>query len=225
MNKRKQPRRKLRPEFRALVGFVAILLLVQFLFALFAAVLVATIQEVKAAGIPEEACTAEPALEPVPEPEAEQVFYVVEQEPEAPIYFESVPLDAELKAHIIKTAEAAGIEPALIFAMIDVESDYRADTVGDGGASLGLMQIQERWHRERMERLGCTDLLDPYQNVTVGVDFLSELIRYYDGDVTKAVIAYNMGQAGAQRNCFNHGIYSTKYSEAVFAELAELREV
>lgn len=229
MNKRQQPRRRLRPEIKVIALFVILLLLTQFFFAMVAAQIVTAMQAAKEAPAEETIQTVH-ITEPTAEPEAEPVFYIVEHEPEPeeapePIRFDAVPLDADLKAHIIKTAEAADIEPALIFAMIDVESDYQADKLGDGGDSLGLMQIQPRWHGARMASLGCTDLLDPYQNVTVGVDFLSELIAYYDGDVTKAVIAYNMGQAGAQRNCFNHGIYSTVYSEAVFAELAELREV
>lgn len=229
MTTRQKPRRKLRPEIRVIAIFLVILLLTQFLFALVAAKLVTAMQAAKAKPQPEDqAIQTVHITEPEPEPEAEPLFYVVEHEeapePEEPIRFESVPLDAELKDHIIDTALSEGIAPELIFAMIAVESDYLADTVGDGGDSLGLMQIQPRWHGARMARLGCTDLLDPYQNVTVGVDFLSELIAYYDGDVTKAVIAYNMGQAGAQKNCFDRGIYSTKYSEAVFSEAAELRE-
>lgn len=225
MNKRQQPRRQLRPEIRVILFFVILLLLVQFFFAVVAAQIVTAMQAPREEPA-EQVCQTVHITET--ETEAEPLFYIVEHEPEPepePIRFEAVPLDADLKDHIIDTAEAAGIEPALIFAMIDVESDYQADKLGDGGDSLGLLQIQPRWHSARMERLGCTDLLDPCQNVTVGVDFLSELIAYYDGDVTKAVISYNMGQAGAQRNCFNHGIYSTVYSEAVFDELAELQEV
>lgn len=224
MNARQRPRRRLRPEIRALISFAVILLLTQFLFALVAAKIVVSVCEAKAASESEQAIQAVHITEPTPAP----VTVAAIQEPEAApetVYFESVPLDADLQDHIVRTAQAEGIDPMLIFAMIDVESDYQADKLGDGGDSYGLMQIQPRWHSERMERLGCTDLLDPYQNVTVGVDFLSELIGYYDGDVNKAVIAYNMGQTGARKNCFALGVYSTKYSEAVFSERDALREV
>jgi soluble lytic murein transglycosylase-like protein len=43
-----------------------------------------------------------------------------------------------------------------------------------------------------MEELGCTNLFDPFQNVTVGVDYLAELLDRY-GDIGKALTAYNRG--------------------------------
>ena len=55
------------------------------------------------------------------------------------------------------------------------------------------MQIQPRWHIERMDRLGVEDLLNPYQNISVGVDILAECIDRYDGDIGAALTAYNRG--------------------------------
>lgn len=108
-----------------------------------------------------------------------------------PLY--DVPLSMELQLHIIHTCEAKKIDPAVVVAMAFRESTYNTEAVGDGGDSLGLLQIQPYWHSERMERLGCTDLLDPFQNVTVGVDFLAELLDRYDGDMAKALVGYNQG--------------------------------
>lgn len=109
----------------------------------------------------------------------------------SPLY--DVPLDADLQAHIKLTCEEYHIDPYIVLAMIWQESRWNADAVGDGGDSLGLMQIQPRWHSGRMEKLGCEDLLDPYDNVVVGIDYLAESIRRYDGDVDKALVAYNQG--------------------------------
>lgn len=106
--------------------------------------------------------------------------------------FYPVPLDADLQAYIINESSAYGIDPAIIFAMIGRESDFRADAVGDGCKSFGLMQIQERWHKERMERLAVTDLLNPYQNVTVGIDYLAELLSL-DRGLEWALMCYNGG--------------------------------
>ena len=108
-------------------------------------------------------------------------------------YYDSVPLDQDLQDYIIRECDAKGIDPAIVMAMIDRESEYKADTIGDNGNSFGLMQIQPKWHTERMERLGCTDLLDPYHNVRVGVDYLCEMLNKY-GDMAKALVAYNQGQ-------------------------------
>ena len=66
----------------------------------------------------------------------------------------------------------------------------------DGGQSFGLMQIQPQWHRERMRDLGVTDLLDPAQNIRVGIDYLSELLSLGKGE-EYAVMFYNGGEIHA----------------------------
>ena len=142
--------------------------------------------------------------------------------PEATVTLYDVPLDTELQLHIILTAEAYAIDPAVAIAVIWKESTYKAGAVGDSGNSLGLMQIQPRWHEARMERLGCPDLLDPFQNVTVGVDILAGLIDKYDGNISMALMAYNAGDGGAYRYWFSQGIYSNDYSKAVLGKVAEL---
>lgn len=123
-------------------------------------------------------------------------------EPIEEVKFYDVPLSEELQLHIFAECEKHNIAPSIIIAMIERESNYKADAVGDNGNSLGLMQIQPRWNAERMERLGCTDLLDPYQNVTVGIDVLVELIEK-DTDLYWVLMAYNGGQAYATKNMKN----------------------
>jgi soluble lytic murein transglycosylase-like protein len=128
-----------------------------------------------------------------------------------PLY--DVPLSMELQLHIIHTCEAKRIDPAIVVAMAFRESTYNAKAIGDNGESFGLLQIQPYWHSERMERLGCTDLLDPFQNVTVGVDYLAELLDRYDGDMAKALVAYNRGHyAGTV----------TEYAKTILAMAEEL---
>ena len=139
-------------------------------------------------GIPEE--KEEPA-------EVQVIVEPVEVAEEKEFFFD-VPLEENLQKHIFKECEIANIAPEIVISMIEQESSYNADTVGDGGKSVGLLQVQEMWHQERMERLGCTDLTDPYQNVTVAVDFLLELFQKNE-DVYWVLMAYNGGQAYADR--------------------------
>ena len=154
------------------------------------------------------------AIEPTEPTDTEPVeTEPVETEP--PVVLYNVPLDAELQIHIIETAEEYGIDPAIIFAMAYRESAYNPGIMGDGGNSYGLMQIQPRWHSERMERLGCLDLLDPYQNVTVAIDYLAEMLGWYGGDMAKALVAYNQGSYTGT---------ITRYAVAVL-EIAEELEV
>ena len=137
-------------------------------------------------------------------------------------YFDC-PLPRDLQDHIATLCEEYHIDPAIIVAMCKKESTYNARAVGDGGNSLGLMQIQPRWHKERMKRLGCTNLKDAYQNVTVGIDFLAELMGKYE-DIEKALMAYNAGESGARKNWWSRGVYSNKYSRAVLEIAEELKE-
>lgn len=143
------------------------------------------------------------AVKVAPPVETEQVVEVV---PVEVVDTYPVPMDVEFQLFVIEQAEENGIDPAIIFAMIERESSYRAEVVGDNGNSFGLMQIQPRWHSERMERLGCPDLLDPYQNVTVGIDFLTELLDRYDGDMGKALTAYNRGHYAGTVSAYAMGV-------------------
>lgn len=129
----------------------------------------------------------------------------------------NVPLDRELQAAIIDLGKTYRIDPAIIFAMIERESKYDVEAIGDSGKALGLMQIQPRFHGERMAKLNCFDLLDPYQNVAVGVDYLAELVEYYEGDIGKALVAYNAGQKGAYEGWFKYGIYNSDYSTEILS--------
>ena len=113
------------------------------------------------------------------------------------VYFD-VPLDEDLQRYIFEVCDEYEIDPTIIIAMIFKESTYRDWLIGDSGNSFGLMQIQERWHRERMRDLGVTDLLDPYQNVTVGIDYFTELYNYHQG-LEWTLMAYNGGVSYANR--------------------------
>ena len=156
----------------------------------------------------------------------EEIVETVEIEPVEPIsealsapqtnfiYFD-IPLDRDLQEHLYAVCEARGVDPALVIAMIQRESNFDIDAIGDQGNSLGLMQIQPRWNQERMNKLGCLDLLDPYQNITVGVDIIGELLEDGKG-VEWALMAYNGGPAYANRLAASGTV--SKYARSVLKE-------
>lgn len=184
-----------------------------FILALAAIILVAivcyapTIKGVEASHEPTTEAVVEETTECVTEPIVEETIAT-----EPPVTLYDVPLDEGLQMHIIETAEANGIDPAIIMAMAFKESTYQVDAIGDNGNSYGLLQIQPRWHYARMQKLGCMDLLDPYQNVTVAVDYLCELLSKY-GSLDKALTAYNRGH-------YNGTV--TEYAKVVLAVAEEL---
>lgn len=120
-------------------------------------------------------------------------------EPPGRTYFD-VPLEDELQDYVFDICDEYSIDPELIVSMIFHESNFDSAVIGenDSGYSYGLMQIMPRWNYERMERLGCLDLLNPYQNVRVGVDLLAEYIQKGYG-IEWALMAYNGGPSYANR--------------------------
>lgn len=129
---------------------------------------------------------------------------------QVPLY--DVPLSADLQKHIKGLCDDYGVDMPLVLAIIGQESNYNADVVGDNGNSIGLMQIQPQHHQQRMDKLGVVDLTDPYQNVTVGIDLLAELMSENKG-TEWAVTAYN---AGASTADYNNAIGTrTEYAESV----------
>lgn len=120
-----------------------------------------------------------------------------EEEKETYKYIEC-PLDKSTQRGIYDICESYGVEFELIMAMIERESQFNASAVGDNGNSVGLMQIQERWHYGLMEELGVSDLRNPLDNVRVGTALISQYIEE-SGSVTYALMKYNGGAAYANR--------------------------
>lgn len=154
------------------------------------------------------------------EVELEEKETVMVQQPSADgIRYYDVPLSEELQLHLFQECDGRSIAPAIILAMIDQESDYDSNKIGDNGESFGLMQIQPRWHYETMEELGCDNLLDPYQNISVGVKIIADLIEK-DSDVYWVLMAYNGGESYANRRIKNGNI--SEYALEVVERAAEL---
>ena len=122
-----------------------------------------------------------------------------------------VPLESETQWAIF---EQCGQDTDLfcaVMAIATVESGFDPQMVGDGGDSIGMMQINTCWHTGRMEALGVTDLTDPVQCAAVAIDYLLEL----EGELSagpgdhKLYIGYNAGPSKAKRTS------STNYSREV----------
>lgn len=122
----------------------------------------------------------------------------------------------ELEEYIEAICEPRHICPELIEATIERESRWNPNAVN--GDCKGLMQISERWHRERMERLGVTDLFDPYDNILVGVDYMAELFEKYEDD-GMVLMVYN-GDSRAKDLQATGNL--SEYAEWILTRSAEL---
>ena len=134
-----------------------------------------------------------------------------------PTLLPSVPLDKETQRAIFELCDNDTELFCAAMAIAYKESRFIPAAVGDDGHSIGMMQINQQWHTERMERLGTTDLTDPIQSAAVGIDYLKELtgtFGWVDGE--KVYIAYNAGAAQASEWIAN-GVASTAYSREALA--------
>ena len=93
-------------------------------------------------------------------------------------------------AVVAQVAGRYGIEPALLHAVISVESGYNSKAVSKRGAA-GLMQLMP----DTARRYGVADVFDPADNVRAGAQYLTELMKLFDNDIRLVLAAYNAGEA------------------------------
>ncbi|SHI44517.1 transglycosylase SLT domain-containing protein [Parasporobacterium paucivorans] len=129
------------------------------------------------------------------------------------------PIGEEFDQWLYQYCSDKEISPYLVLAIIEYESDYDALVIGDQGKSYGLMQIQIRFHADRMAKYGYTasDMLQPIPNVIVGVDYLLELISKGNG-IEWALSAFN----GGERYAWNNADSPTRYATEIIARAQEL---
>lgn len=86
------------------------------------------------------------------------------------------------------SAQKYGVDPKLATAVAQVESNYSPQVVSSAGA-VGVMQLMP----DTAKGLGVRNIYDPRENIDGGVAYLKQLLTTFNGDVTKAVAAYNAG--------------------------------
>ncbi len=96
---------------------------------------------------------------------------------------------------ILKATIGTDVSPALVLAVIGIESAGRADAVSSAGAQ-GLMQLIPA----TAERFGVTDSTDPIQNIAGGVAYLNWLMKEFDRDPLMVLAAYNAGEGAVKAN-------------------------
>lgn len=117
-------------------------------------------------------------------------------------------------------AAEAGLDPALVHAVIQVESAYRADAVSTKGA-LGLMQLMP----ETALRFGSPDASEPKANLRAGTRYLRALLDRFDQRTDLALAAYNAGEGAVLRHAGNIPPYpeTQRYVPAVLEKFKAWR--
>lgn len=102
---------------------------------------------------------------------------------------------ATFAPQIERAADEAGIDSALVHAVITAESGYNPAAVSRAGAQ-GLMQLMPGTAR----RYAVKDAFDPEQNIRGGTLYLRDLLDLFDNDIELAVAAYNAGENAVIRH-------------------------
>jgi soluble lytic murein transglycosylase-like protein len=102
--------------------------------------------------------------------------------------------DGPYKAEIDGAAAKYGIDPALLRGLIRQESNFNPSAGSPAGAQ-GLCQLMPG----TAAALGCTNPLDPAQNIDAGAKYLRQQLDAFGGDVSKALAAYNAGPGAVKR--------------------------
>ena len=109
-----------------------------------------------------------------------------------PLYYESA---------IASASERYGVDPFLVCAVIDSESGWDENAQSHRGA-VGLMQLMPDTATDMIAKgivdgrvYSVDELTDPEVNIEFGTAYLGYLLSYFDGNVDRAVAAYNAGLA------------------------------
>ena len=98
-----------------------------------------------------------------------------------------VPADSAYLDVIREAAGKYGVDPKLVSAVAESESGFSQDAISATGA-VGVMQLMP----ETAESLGVNPY-DAKQNIDGGTQYLRQMLDSFNGDVRKAVAAYNAG--------------------------------
>jgi hypothetical protein len=103
--------------------------------------------------------------------------------------FECPTMEESASTAIVESAaKQQGLDTKLLHAVIEEESGFHPCAVSPKGAQ-GLMQLMP----DTAASLNVGDPFDPRQNIEAGAKYLKQLLDKNNGDVTKALAAYNAG--------------------------------
>ena len=118
-------------------------------------------------------------------------------------------IPAEYQTYCEQIGAQYSIEPELLEAMMELESSGKPQV--HNGNCKGLMQINEPFHKQRMEELGVTNIYDPHSNILVAADYMRELFETYE-DMGTVLMVYNGSSNAIEMG--ENGIY-TEYATGI----------
>jgi soluble lytic murein transglycosylase-like protein len=124
-------------------------------------------------------------------------------------------IPSDLAASIYDIALSEGVDPALGFQLVKIESDFKPSARSAMGA-VGYTQVQVATARFYEADVTEHDLMTNRDlNLRIGFRFLNDLLTRFDRDTHLALLAYNRGPAKVSRILARGGDPTNGYSDAV----------
>jgi len=102
-------------------------------------------------------------------------------------------------------AERYGVDPELYVRLVERESGFDPNARGAAG-EIGLTQIMAATGLDPGYGVKpIEDRLDPIDNLRFGAEYLGKMTKHYDGDVSKALMAYNGGGGNVDEGTVSSG--------------------
>lgn len=102
-----------------------------------------------------------------------------------------------IQSYVEEAAAKERLEPALLRAIIKVESNFNHKAVSRVGAK-GLMQIMPAT-AEDIGRIKALDHTNPRANILAGAHYIRSMINRFQGNLTLAIAAYNAGPTAVKK--------------------------
>jgi soluble lytic murein transglycosylase-like protein len=123
-------------------------------------------------------------------------------------------IPADLAAAIYDIALSEGIDPALGFQLVKIESSFKAGALSSAGA-IGYTQVQLATARFYDPSVTAKRLFERDVNLRIGFRFLNDLLGKFNHDTQTALLAYNRGPAKVSEILAQGGDPANGYSDAV----------
>jgi soluble lytic murein transglycosylase-like protein len=101
-------------------------------------------------------------------------------------------IPADLATSIYDIAIAEGLDPALAFSLVRVESGFTRRAISSAGA-VGLTQVMPSTAFWLQPGVTYSELFEPHTNLRLGFRYLRLMLEQYNGDLHLALLAYNRG--------------------------------
>lgn len=127
----------------------------------------------------------------------------------------------ELASAIYAESVEAELDPLFVATIVAKESSFRSRVVSRAGA-VGLMQIRPFVGRDVARRLGIEwngieTLHQPHTNVRLGISYYKHLVERFEGNVIRALSAYNFGPSRVARQVRRGTFTGSHYANSILS--------